>query len=290
MLKGAPDGTSDEANTAAKKEVKVGVAQGRSYPKGLERPNFIHPSSEPLMASMQKQKDLQEEIRQLVRLAVKSLASSSEGSKRLDERSIESGLAVIGAELERGERELGNIWSSYEDEKPPVIIYPKNYTLKTEAERQKEATELEEHVTKTPSVTLQKELTKQVANILVGHKVPQETMTAIEKEINDAAVIITNPEVIRADHEAGLVGTALASELRGYPEGEVEQAKIDHAERIERIAMSQSKWSNTNAVDGSRGVNDLDPDNDTARKEKALSRMTDLDDKVTDKTRGKANG
>ena len=278
------DGTSEESGEATNNEVKVGVAQGRKYPKGLDRPGFIHPSPEPLSVSMQKQKDLQEEIKQLVRLSVKSLASSSVDSKLLDERSVESGLAVIGSELERGEREIGQIWADYTDGNIPVIKYPENYTLRTDGERRKEATELEEHITKTPSITMQKELTKQVANILVSHKVSLETMKKIEKEIDDAAVIITDPVTIRDDHEAGLVGTQLASQLRGYPADEVEKAKKDHAERIERIAMSQSKYS----VNSANGVDDLDTENDTAKKEKTLSRETDLDDKVTDKTRGDA--
>jgi len=49
------EGTETEANTAKTKEINIGVSQGRRYPIGAERPAYIHPSSEPLMASMEKQ-------------------------------------------------------------------------------------------------------------------------------------------------------------------------------------------------------------------------------------------
>jgi len=287
MLSGndSDDGTSDNANKASDPEIKVGVSKGRKYPKGSDRPGFIHPSAEPMMVSMDKQKALQNEIRELIRLNVKSLASGTEEGKEQDSRSVESGLSSIGADLEKGERKIGDIWAGYTDEDSPTIIYPQDYSLSTDEERRKEAKELEEHITQTQSMTLKKVLTKQVAHILAGHKVTKETMEKIEKEIDTVEVIITDPEVIRADLEASLVSTELASSLRGYPEGQVKQAKLDHAERIKRIALSQSAAS-IDGLNSSRGVDDADANNNTAADEKTLSRETDFDAIVTDKTRG----
>ena len=295
-------GTSTEANTAKKKELEIGSGQGRRYPKGLDRPAFIHPSSEPLKVSMEKQAEMREEIRQLVRLSVEKLASSSADSKMQDDTSLESGLSYIGMELERCERLIAEIWSDYEHNDNDVVIkYPTNYTIRSDADRIKEAKELVEQIRETPSMELKRQLAKRVAYLLVGTKVNQNVLDKIDSEINSAKVIILDPETIRTDHESGLVGTELASELRGYPKGEVEQAKLDHAERIKRIALAQSSVAidklttdgnkmTTDMIDGARGVDDLDVDNKKAKNEKTLSRQTDLDDTVKDKTRGKANG
>ena len=284
---GAADtGTSDEANVAKTKELLVGASQGRRYSKGLERPQFVNPSPDPLKVSMEKQEKLQIEIRELVRLNVKTLNDSNK-----DSLTIESGMSCIGLELEKGERQIGKIWADYTGETAPVIKYPKNYTLKTEAERRAEASELQEQVAKTPSIILQKVLTKQIATILADHRVSKEVMDKIYEEIDTAEVIITDPEVIREDHEAGLVGTELASKLRGYPVGEVPKAKEDHAERLARIAIAQSAENiatNGGLVDGARGVKDLDAEKDTAKNEKELSRNKDKDETTKDKTRGGA--
>lgn len=283
LLKASTDdtkGTEKDANISRNENIRLGVSQGRRYAKGLDAPSYINPSSEPLSISMEKQEKLQKEIRQLVRLNVTSLTITDEN------RSVESGMSCIGLELEKGERLIGELWSTYLDEEAPLIKYPRNYTLKTEEERRKEASEIQEQVAKTPSITLQKILTKQVANILADHRISKEDMQKIEEEIDNAEVIITDPEVIRADLESGLVGTELASTLRGYPEGEVEKAKTDHIERLARIATAQSNASLENAQ--ARGVPDLSANTDDGKNEKLLSRQTDEDDVIKDKTRGGA--
>jgi hypothetical protein len=50
-----------------------------------------------------------------------------------------------------------------------------------------------------------------------------------------------------------LVSQELASKARGYPEGQVDQAKKDHAERLALISQAQSSG-------GARGVPDTSPD------------------------------
>lgn len=40
-----------------------------------DRPGFIHPSSEPLLASMKLQEKLEQDIRKLINLAVQSMSS-----------------------------------------------------------------------------------------------------------------------------------------------------------------------------------------------------------------------
>jgi len=272
------EGSAKNAATAKAQELQLGAGKGRKYPKGLERPSFIHPSSDPLAISMKKQEELRQEIKALMQMSLMQL-DEAEGT-------VDSGLAYIGSVLEHCEREIADIWLDYEKSNDEIIIrYPTNYTLRSDADRRKEAEEIEQQISKTPSTTLKKELAKQVASALIGSKTSPDTLEDIYSEIDSAEVIVIDPEVIRQDHEAGFVSTALASQLRGYPKGQVEQAKIDHAERIKRIALAQSSVSITN------GIKDADPDPArTAKDEKTLSQGADMDDTGTKKVRGNANG
>ncbi len=261
-------GEAAPTQKASSKGIKVGTTQGRRYPKGIERPGFIHPSSEPLIASMEKQEKLKQEIRQLVNLAITNIAPTraSAESKSMDESGLEAGLSYIGLELEHGEREVGIIWSAYEGSKDvPTVKYPARYNLRSDADRRNEAKELKDLMESVPSLTYQKELAKDIATVVVGHRSSNEDLEKMYSEINDAEVIVTDSETIRSDHEAGFISTELASKVRGYPQGEVEQAKKDHAERAARIAAAQSKVTSDL---GARGVDDLSNDDDAGKKEK----------------------
>ena len=243
---------------ASGKGIKVGTTQGRRYPKGLERPGFIHPSAEPLLASMKKQEKLQQEIRQLINLAITNIAPqrASAESKSMDESGLEAGLSYIGLELEHGEREVGIIWSAYEgDKKVPIIKYPTRYNLRSDADRRSEAGELKDLMESVPSITYQKELAKDIATVVVGHRSSNEDLEKIHAEIEAATVVVTDFETVQSDHDAGFVSTELASRIRGYPAGQSEKAKIDHAERAASIAAAQSKVVLDDP--GARGVKDL---------------------------------
>ena len=280
------DGTSVSANKAKNTEIKVGVTQGRRYPVGQDRPAFIHPSSEPLKASMDKQRDLQREIRMLVNLSLMNLDPNraSEGSRELDNQGLESGLSYIGMELETGERALGVIWADYEASREiPMVNYPTKYSLLSDSERREEAKELREEMSRLPSLTYQKTIAKRIASVMLSSKIPVEEMEKIHKEIDSATVVVTDPTIIKEDHEAGFIGTDLASEARGYPKGEVEKAKADHAERAIRIAAAQSSVTQE---PGARGVDDLSADDKSAEDEKDNSQDPDLDENGKKKVRG----
>jgi hypothetical protein len=261
-----PDATGESSETqeAVKPKLNVGASQGRRYSKGLERPGFIHPSPEPLIASMDKQKLMKEEIRQLVNLAVTNIEpiQASAESKEIDERGLEAGLSYIGMELQFGERQIGEIWSEYEGSTSyPTINYPENYSLKDDADRRREAKELNELKDNVPSPTYQKEIVKQIATITVGPKVPLDELKKIHSEIDGAANVATDPKTIKEDHEAGFVSTATASKLRGYDEKEAAAAKTDHAERLARIKAAQQDAT-------ARGVDDEGMNPDASKDEK----------------------
>ena len=204
-------------------------------------------------------------------LAITNIAPqrASAESRSIDEHGLEAGLSYIGLELEHGEREIGIVWSAYEGGKDaPTIKYPTRYNLRSDADRRKEAEELKVLMESVPSLTYQKALAKDIARVVVGHKVSNEVIEAIQAEIDKAEVVVTDSETVIADHEAGFVSTEMASQIRGYPQGQVEQAKKDHAERAARIALAQSEA-------GARGVSDLSADADAGKKEKERGSQTE---------------
>ena len=236
-------GGAEEAKTSKDKEIKVGVSQGRRYPKGTERPAFIHPSSEPLTASMQKQKNLIAEIRQIINISITNLEPqrASEESKQHDDQGLEAGLSYIGMELSYGEREIAEIWAMYEGSKSGATIkYPDEYKLVSDEKRMEMADKYESLMGKIPSMTYKRVVAKKIVKLSLGNTATPDMLETINKEIDEVAAIISDPDTIRSDHEAGLVGDELASRLRGYPEGEAATAQADHAKRAVRIIQAQT--------------------------------------------------
>ena len=277
-------GTAATSNKAGNLRINVGVMRGRAYPINTERPGFINPSSEPLKASMEKQDIMKEEIRQLLNLSLSNLAPrrASAESKDVDERGKEAGLAVIAFELEAGERKIANIWSEYEGYKGEEITveYPQQYSLKSDSERQAEAKEKLTELSKIPSLSAQKVLAIQATRLLVGTQVSNADRLKIQREIENAQVVNIDPEVIRGDVEAGLLSNQTASKARLYPDDEAAKAKVDHADRLARIAMAQSDAA-------SRGIKDLSVDPNASIKEKQLSQNPDLNKTGKKSVRGK---
>jgi hypothetical protein len=267
-------------------EIVVGVTGGRRYPMHTERPDFINPSPDPLRVSMEKQEVLKEEIRLLVNLAVTNIKPkmASAESKSYDQQGLESGLSYIGLELEHAERRIAEFWSLYEGtDNISTITYPEKYSLKSEEDRRKDAEALDKLKSKVPSKTYRKVVDKQIADITVGCRVSTEILEQIYQEIDEADVPSSDNEILAKDVEIGLVSAQTASIGRGYDKGEVEKAKKEHADRLARIAIAQSE-----GAAASRGISDQGSTGGSGSAEKKLSRDTEQDDSVIDKTRGKA--
>jgi hypothetical protein len=251
-------------------DIKVGVTKGRAYPKGFERPGFIHPSGEPLRVSMEKQAKLKQDIRKLVNLSLSNLErpSGSEPSRELDVKGLEAGLSNIGLELEKLERHIASIWANYQHSEIAEIKYPKDYSLKTDADRRKEASELTKLKETVPSQIYQRELSKEIITVTMEQKVSSADLEKMHSEVDSAEVLITDHETLREDHKEGLVSSETASKAMGYPENEVDQAKKDHAERAAAIVAAQKSVSNRGAPDLQQpGDADLDKQNKDGRGE-----------------------
>lgn len=273
-----------EHSTDDDREIEVGGTVGRSYAANLDAPGFIHPSSEPLLASITKQDKLKEDIRTLVQLALSAVQPkyASAEAKQFDEHGLESGLSFLGLILEHGERQLATFFNDYENSNEVATInYPERYSLKSDTERLNEAEKLYDSMLKMTSKTAQKSMAKLITRKLLETKISQEDLEIIYKEIDKAEYITTEPKVILDDLEKGLVSTITASKARGYnAETEVPKAEKDHADRINRIKEAQSAVG---------GVGDLDPDpGQSAQDEKTNSQNPDQQNDAHKPVRGKA--
>lgn len=267
---------TDESEDGDKRQIDLGNTVGRSYPTGSNPPQFIHPSSEPLIASMAKQKQLKEDIRGLINLALSAIQPkyASAQAKEFDEHGLESGLSFLGLILEHGERQLASFFAEYEGTSEVAIInYPDRYSLKSDKERTEEAQDLYDIMLKIPSKQAQKTITQLMVRKLLETKVTAEILNGILEEIERAEYTTSDPKIILADLEKGLLSTETASMARGYDaKVEVPKAKLDHAERIKRIKDAQSDG-------GARGVDDLDDDpSGNAKLEKDDSQNSDFQD------------
>jgi len=290
-----PDGSAmSGGQRAAGKEIRVGATHGRIYGLNTDRPDFIHPSPEPLEASLKLQEKLEDDIRKLVNLAVTNKigkrATSAEALKMSDQ-GLESGLSYIGLILEGGERGIAEHWAAYEERavnrrQVATIKYPERYSLKTDQDRIKEADDLSELMFAVPGNTIKKELSKNIVITLLGGRVSTDTMDKIFSEIDRADYTTSDPEVIIRAKEAGLVGEKTASVALGFDEDEYLQARIDHVERVKRIAEAQGADDNPAA----RGVDDLSGDPATeGREERAEATDTTLSDTTEKPVRGEGH-
>lgn len=240
-----------------KPKVSIGVSEGIEVPSDVDYPTFITPSTDTLKASIEKQEQLKAEIRNLLHLALSMTAAknASAESKSADFRGLESGIAAIASILQATETEIAKIWAEYEgSDLEPTISYPNNYELLSALDQIDVIERLDKLRNTLPSETGQREIMKLNVDMILGGKVPSQVLSQIKTEIDNSNALNASPETVDADMAAGLVSTETASRLRGYPQGEVEQAKIDHADRLYRIAIAQ-----TEGAAAARGVGDLSP-------------------------------
>jgi len=289
------DGTSTTGGQgAAETDIKVGATHGRAYDKGMNQPSFINPSSEPLEASLKLQDRLKRDIRELVNLAVSSLAvRASAESKQMDNQGLESGLSYIGLLLESAERQIAEFWAAYEERTPSkraiaMVKYPERYSLKSDGERIKEAQDLNTLASKIPGRKVKRELAKAMVSALLSGKVNVGALDDINSEIDAAHYTTSDPNVLIQAVINGVCGEETASVALGFDADEYKKARADHAARVQRIAESQGMaGGGTGGSDpGARGVPDLSANPNASRDEKSASRDTTLQDTTAPRVRG----
>ncbi len=290
----AEDGTATSGGQgAADASVRVGATHGRTYDKGMNQPAFINPSAEPLRASLDLQDRIKRDIRELVNLAVSSLAvRASAESKAMDNQGLEAGLSYIGLLLESAERQIAEFWAAYEERnvrrrEVATIKYPERYSLKSDSDRIKEAQDLNKLMAAIPGRKVKRELAKSMVAALLGGKISVDDLDEINREIDKANYTTSDPNVILQAVQNGVCGEKTGSIALGFDEDEYERAREDHTARIERIAASQGMGDDHGEGDpAARGLKDLSANPNAGRDEKTASRDTTMRDTTRPRVRG----
>jgi len=244
------DGTAAIQGKSKDREVSVGMSKGRRYALGVNAPGFVSPDPEVLRVSMEKGNQLKDDIFELVNLNVSNLSASAE-SKQADQGTLESGLSFIGLVLAKGENDIARHWAEFENvDKKATVTYPENYSIESGEERRKKGEHLEKMANKVTSPTYKKEVQKRLAKVTIGPYVKESDLQKIYSEIDNAKTLTCDPDQVIADHEAGLVSDKTASIARGYPEGEVEQARKDKAQNIKMTMEAQGGPQGAGAARG----------------------------------------
>lgn len=286
------DPTANIYTQTAEKQTQItlGTSHGRRYGKGTDRPQFIAPPVEPLLASMEKETQIKNEIRELVMLAVSNLTTQrqSADSKDADDDGLEAGLSYIGIELERAERQIAEFWSLYEGYTPvPTVVYPENYSLLSEEQRREAALALKDTMKMVPSLIYRREIAKRIARVIIGTKVSREKLKAIEAEIDAADVVMGDPADIEKDVAGGICDPDTAAIARGYPKGTAKKAEEAQGRRLALIAEHQSKPGLSGGDPGARGISDASADPNAAKTEKKeTQKPSDTSPTTKDQTRG----
>lgn len=290
------DGTSNTSdNSQPGEEARTGTTYGRTYDMKADAPSFIHPSPEPLLASIKLQEKLEDDIRKLVNLAVQNKTgqrSISAEAIKLSDQGLEAGLSYIGLVLESAERDIASFWAAYESKDPArrqiaTIKYPDRYSLKNDEDRVKEAKELSDLMYTVPGKEVKNELAKNIVTVLLSGKVSTETIATIFKQIDKAGYATSDPEIIIRAVEAGLCSEQTGSEAIGFDEGEYLKAREDHIARAKRIAEAQAAGRAESGEDmAARGVVDLDINKKSGKEEREKVNETTLKPDKTPPVRG----
>jgi hypothetical protein len=268
------DGTAAAANSSpADSEIKVGASAGRYYGPDMERPGFIHPSSEPIEASMAKQGSIKEDIRSIMNLSLSNVKSkmASQGSKELDNQGLDSGLAAIGLVLERMERKCAMYWQMYEGKTQKVVInYPENYSKASDEDKRANVKAWTDIRNRIPSPIFARWADKRIVKELLGESLSSTELKEIYDELDAAEITLSDPEIIIQFVEAGMLDKVRAGKPFGIPKQAVEDASKEHEERLKLIQESQTPPDNGNPQPNAaaRGINDLAPDKSGGKTEK----------------------
>src|SRR5690606_24443325 len=116
-----------------------------------------------------------------------------------------------------------------------------------------------------PGRRVKKEIAKQAADKLLRGTVKAEVLDEIFKEIEEADYCTSDPEIILAAKEKGLVSCETGTMALGFPKEESEKAKQDQAERAAAIVAAQADAKGAAAAGNPDGS--VDPESAALAKE-----------------------
>ena len=187
------------------------------------RPDFIHPSSEPLKASIQLQEKLEDDIRRLINLAVNKLDREGRlNPKPWTTKAWKLDSHISASMLESTETSDRGVLGQLCDEQAPRTpggdhqVLPDRYSLKTDADRIEETTKLSKLLYSVPGHEAKREIAKLMVLVLLGGKVSVEVIDSIRDEIDTCDYLTSDPNVIIQAVEAGLCSEQTGSFALGF--------------------------------------------------------------------------
>lgn len=270
-------GSFSEAAKAQNPKIKIGHKFARRYTT-LNQPDFISPSTDPLLASMKKQDQLISDIERLVNLQVENLSITGEAKKQ-DRTGLESGLSTIGLVLQTGENQVADYWAMYEGGEKALVTYPSDYSLKTDGDRIKDANDLIVLKTAVPSATFAKQISMKIAHTLFDGKITPEIQNQIDTEITSADYTTSDPDTLVTAHQEGFITAAMGAKALGFsnPDKLAADAQEEQAKRLATIAVHQQ------AAAGARGVADMQQSSNDGKNEKLVAKQKPKTDQKTQK-------
>lgn len=226
-------------------QVVIGNKVGRSYAMNAKAPEFIAPPADPIKVSMEKQKDLKDQVKDILKTQLNTMSlASSESIDKLSQ-GLEAGLFVIGVAYLTAEIKFARIFSKYEGkgEDTSKIAYPTKYELRTEEARLNKAVELKKIQKSVGSNIAKQHLEIQVIQTLLEGRIPSDQYDAAVAEIMDDDFVIYDAETVINLTEQGIISRALASGAMGAPATDVQTAMDEHLERIKAVQLSQTVGS-----------------------------------------------
>jgi hypothetical protein len=221
-------------------EVDIGVKKGLWYEKGLNAPAFISPDVGPMQVAMKFRQMFKEEVHELVTGALASLG---------EDGTMDAGLAFIGQCFEDGEQRLWDHWVAYEQADPsrrrtPQILYPEDWSLKTDEERLDEANKYIDVMNKLPGQTGKKEAGKVAYERLFRGRLTIKKLDSIKAEVDQAPYAISDADIVIKAKKEGIFSAETSALALGANEDEAEKAKKDKEDTQKAIAAAQMDQQN----------------------------------------------
>lgn len=231
-------------------QVTIGNKIGRSYSMQANQPDFIAPPDGPIRVSMEKQKSLSDQVKDILKTQLNTMKlASSESIDKLSQ-GLEAGLFVIGVCLLTAEIKFARIFSKYEGkgEDTSKISYPSKYELRTEEDRLNKATKLKEIQKSIGSNTAKKHIELQVLQTLLEGKIPSDEYDAAIEEVKASEFCIYDPDSVMNLTEQGVISRELASKTLGAPADDAAKAMAEHLERVKAVQLSQTVGAGANVT------------------------------------------
>jgi len=217
-------------------DAEIGAQKGLWYEKGLDAPAFISPPVDPMKTSLELRQAFRKEVNEMVTGALESMG---------DDGTMEAGLAAIGQCFEDAESRLWDHWVAYESSNPnnrkvPQILYPEDWSLKTDAERLEEANSYIDVMNKLTGQTGRKEAGKTAYERLFRGRLSVSLLDKIKAEVDAAPYTTSDANIIIKAKKEGLVSVETGVLALGFDPGEELKAEADAEKKAKAIADAQT--------------------------------------------------